>query len=131
LLSKIGGQSACSTLFSSAVSVNFCLRIIIERTGLVRRIEVSRLLSAHSPPITHHLSRQASLGSPLSALCSMHYKKLDGLRFAFSNATQSSIAQQCRLNHRLTFTSALRSAALLLYRSVLYALKKVSRNNIL
>ena len=30
---------ACSTLFSSAVSVNFCLRIISEGTSLVRRIE--------------------------------------------------------------------------------------------
>ena len=46
LLSKISGQSACSTLFSSAVSVNLYLRIYFEGTSLVQRIEVSRLLSA-------------------------------------------------------------------------------------
>ena len=34
-----GGQSACSTLFSSAVSENNCLRISFEGTSLVRRIE--------------------------------------------------------------------------------------------
>ena len=42
----LSGQSACSTLFSSAVSVNMNLRINFEGTSLVRRIEVSRLLSA-------------------------------------------------------------------------------------
>ena len=34
-----GGQSACSTLFSSAVSENNSLRIGLEGTSLVRRIE--------------------------------------------------------------------------------------------
>ncbi len=64
------GQHACSTLFSSAVSEYYCLRINFERTSLVRRIKglssavyiftlntasnLSILISQFSPT-THHL----------------------------------------------------------------------------
>ena len=59
LLIRIG-QPACSTLFSSAVSDNFCLRINYEGTSLVRRTEgLSSAVYLFEPstlPLNSHLS---------------------------------------------------------------------------
>ena len=53
--SSNGGQPACSTLFSSAVSENNCLRISFEGTSLVRRIEglasAARDANRHCEPL--------------------------------------------------------------------------------
>ena len=55
---------ACSTLFSSAVSVNLYLRIDFEGTSLVRRIEglaSNCPLSNHQPLTTHHAKLRLAL----------------------------------------------------------------------
>ncbi len=81
------GQHACSTLFSSAVSEYYCLRINFERTSLVRRIKglssavyiftlntayhLPQSLISQLSPITYHLPLYySSLGVGTTSLAS-------------------------------------------------------------
>ena len=83
LLIKIG-QPACSTLFSSAVSEYYYLRINFERTSLVRRIEglssavcLFTLIPTPSPQFS-------TLNSQLSVLSSQftHHLPLSSFRIS-------------------------------------------------
>ncbi len=89
------GQHACSTLFSSAVSEYYCLRINFERTSLVRRIEglssavylfslnpklsflISHLLpTTYHPPLTTNHQFLISQFSPTTYHIPLYYSSL-------------------------------------------------------